>query len=532
MTHFDRRALIRLLAASGATLAASGFLQPAFAWDSPPPYNIEENPKFAGSPFTLGVASGDPAADGFVIWTRLAPRPMEPHGGMILKQIPVQWEVAVDEGFRKVVQNGTAMAWPELGHAVHVEVEGLSPARPYWYRFRCGGEESPVGRSHTFPAAGSNVEQVRFVVAGCQCYHDGYFTAWRKIAEEPADFVFHYGDYIYEGVGANVRLGGGEPTADQVIDEVYSLEDYRRRYALYKLDPDLQAAHAAHPFFVSFDDHEIDNNWAAGIDENEMPTDVFALRRAIGFQAYYEHMPLRRSSIPTDGHIQMFRGARFGNLLNAFILDTRQYRSNQAYFDLRSPQGPDVYATDRTMLGDRQEQWLFDGLSNSDARWNLIAQQVLLLNLVGKRQGDDQAMASMDQWSGYLHSRRRLLDHIDKNRPGNVVTVSGDAHLHFAGDLIQDQGDDKIIASEFSATSITSGRDGSPDEGYLAGAKAQNPQLKAIVNQRGYTLCDVTPDVWHADMKVLDKVSNRNGTLSTYAAFDIDHGKPGLQRAS
>ncbi|HZF46846.1 MAG TPA: alkaline phosphatase D family protein, partial [Sphingomonadaceae bacterium] len=283
MTRFDRRALIRLLGASGASLAAGGLSSPLFAWDRPPPYNIEENPTFAGSPYTLGVASGDPSADGFVIWTRLAPRPMEPHGGMILKQIPVRWEVATDEGFRNIVRKGTAMAWPELGHSVHVEVDGLEAYRPYWYRFICGKEESPVGRSHTFPAAGAAMDRVRFAVAGCQCYHDGYFTAWRRIAEEPADFVFHYGDYIYEGVGADIRLAGNEPPAGNVIDEIYSLEDYRRRYALYKSDPDLQAAHAALPFFVSFDDHEIDNNWAAGIDENEMPADVFTLRRSMGF---------------------------------------------------------------------------------------------------------------------------------------------------------------------------------------------------------------------------------------------------------
>ncbi|HZF45577.1 MAG TPA: alkaline phosphatase D family protein, partial [Sphingomonadaceae bacterium] len=206
-------------------------------------------------------------------------------------------------------------------------------------------------------------------------------------------------------------------------------------------------------------------------------------------------------------------------------------RSNQAYFDLRSPQGPDVYAADRTMLGNRQEKWLFDGLAASETRWNLIAQQVLLLNLTGKGPEDTEKVASMDQWAGYLHSRRRLLDHIDRHRPGNVVTVSGDAHLHFAGDLIQDNGDGKVISSEFSATSITSGRDGTPDEGYLKGAKDQNPQLKAIVNQRGYTMCEVTPQAWHADMKVLDKVSTPGGTLSTFASFDIEHGKPGLQRA-
>lgn len=530
---FDRRTLLGLLGSSGATLA-SGIPFQAFAWDTPPPYNVEPNPKFSTSPFTLGVASGDPAPDGFVIWTRLAPEPLDPHGGMPRRQMLVDWEVATDAKFGNIVQSGKSMAMPELAHAVHVEVAGLQPNRPYWYRFMIAGEQSRVGRSQTLPAPGASLDRVRFVAAGCQYYELGYFTAWKCIAQEPIDFVFHYGDYIYEGAGAKFATGDnfGKPVLrHHVGNELYSIDDYRVRYSQYKTDPDLQAAHAACPWFVSFDDHEIDNNWAADIDENESPPEIFALRKSMAVQAYYENMPLRRTSLPIGGHIQMFRSAQYGDLLNAFVLDTRQYRSNQAYFDLTSPQGPDVFATNRSILGDRQEAWLFDGLSRSTTRWNLIAQQVLLMNLLYQREGSTERVTGMDTWSGYMHSRRRLLDHIDKHRPGNVVTVSGDAHLHFAGDLIQDNGDGRPISAEFSATSITSGGDGTGDQNSrVQAAMSGNPELKAITDKRGYLLCDVTKDVWKSDLKIIDKVTEPNGALTSYARFEVEHGKPGLKR--
>ncbi|MDE8650187.1 alkaline phosphatase D family protein [Novosphingobium album (ex Liu et al. 2023)] len=536
MVTIDRRALLGLLGGSGAAIA-SGLPFQAFAWDRPPPYNVEANPKFSTMPFTLGVASGDPAPDGFVIWTRLAPEPLDPHGGMPRRQMYVNWEVAADEHFGRIVQSGQSMAMPELAHAVHVEVAGLEPNRPYWYRFTVGGEQSPVGRSRTLPALGSRLDRVRFVAAGCQYYELGYFTAWRRISEEPVDFVFHYGDYIYEGAGAKFSNGDNfgrnpPPLRNHVGNELYSIDDYRMRYSQYKTDPDLQAAHAACPWFVSFDDHEIDNNWAGNIDENESPPEIFALRKAMALQAYYENMPLRRASLPVGGHMQMFRSAQYGDLLNAFVLDTRQYRSNQAYFDLTSPQGPDVFAPDRSIMGDRQEAWLFDGLSRSQTRWNLIAQQVLLMNLQYQREEGAQRVSGMDTWTGYMHSRRRLLDHIDKHRPGNVVTVSGDAHLHFAGDLIQDNGDGRVISAEFSATSITSGADGTGDENpRVRGAMAGNPELKAITDKRGYLLCDVNRDTWRADLKILDKVTEANGKLLTYASFVVEHGHPGIKRA-
>lgn len=531
MTDWDRRHLLALLGASGAGLVAGA---PVRAAGVLAPRNIEADPKFATTPFTLGVAAGDPAADGFVIWTRLAPQPLEPHGGMVLKPVPVVWEVAEDAAFAAPVQSGTALAHPEMGHSVHVEVAGLRPDRPYWYRFRAGREESPVGRGRTLPAADARPGALRFVAAGCQHYEDGYYSAWRHVAQEPADFVFHYGDYIYEGAG---RPPKADPARGRVRShaggEIYSLDDYRRRYAQYKADPDLQAAHAAAPWFVSFDDHEVDNNWAGDTDQDGTPPEVFAFRRAAAMQAYYEHMPLRRSALPQGGHMQMFRSFRYGDLMTGFVLDTRQYRSDQCNGDKSAPQTPEVFAENRTMMGDRQEAWLFDGIAKSDTRWNLIAHQVMLLNLARQASEKDPSLVySMDQWSGYMNSRRRLLAAIERQGRGNVVAVSGDAHRHYAGDLIQDRGNGAVLSSEFVATSITSGSDGvGEDDFYTRTSRRENPHLKALTDRRGYLLCTVTRDAWQADLKILDKVTVPDAALSSHARFVIERGKPGLHKA-
>ncbi|MDF2640538.1 MAG: alkaline phosphatase [Novosphingobium lindaniclasticum] len=529
MTGPDRRSVLAGLAFAGGSLAAGGARAAM-------PRNLRENPAFLVPPFQLGVASGDPSPDGFVIWTRLAPEPLQPGGGMIMAPVPVAWEVAADEAFRAVVAKGEAIAHPELAHSVHVEVSGLQPDRPYWYRFRCGTERSLPGRGATLPLPGAPKDRVRFAVAGCQHYEEGHYTAWRRIAEEPVDFVFHYGDYIYEGrdTGAGSRLMNGRPFSPlrrHLGDEIYSLDDYRRRYALYKSDHDLQAAHAAAPWFVSFDDHEIDNNWANDRDQDGTAPEVFAFRRAAAMQAYYEHMPLRRSSMPQAGHMQMFRRARFGDLLDAHFLDTRQYRSPQARGGKDGPIDAEVRSAQRTMLGDRQEAWLFEGLARSDARWQMIAQQVMLMQLAVTPAGGGAAGYSMDQWSGYLHSRERLLGHIADRRLTNVVTVSGDAHRHFAGDLLRDGGEGRPVAAEFLATSITSGSDGVGEGDVYHRSVAGNACLKAITDRRGYVLCDVTRDTWRGDLKVLDSVMRPDGRLSTFASFVAERGRPGLLRS-
>ena len=281
----NRRTLLRRLG-SAVLLTTAGGLYRGGVWASP---------VFTTSPFTLGVASGDPAPDGFVLWTKLAPRPSEPSGSIPRKAVEVSWAVASDEHLRQVVQQGTAMAHPALGHAVHVEVGGLAPGHDYFYRFTVGPERSPVGRTRTLPAVAAPVTQLRFAVAGCQRYEDGYFTAYQHLAAEHFDFVFHYGDYIYENRRVRpgdrllpvVRVMPGEP------DEASTLDDYRQRYALYKTDPDLQAAHAAAPFIMSYDDHEVDNNWAGDIASAPTAPALFLLRRAAAFQVWYEHMPVR-----------------------------------------------------------------------------------------------------------------------------------------------------------------------------------------------------------------------------------------------
>lgn len=530
----DRRRLLASLGGAGAAL-----LWPLHAALAQTPRNLLNNPTFDRDPFQLGVASGEPSSDGFVLWTRLAPQPLEQGGGMVMRPMLVRWELAEDDAFGHIVRTGEALARPELAHAVHVEVEGLDSGRPYWYRFQVGGAASSVGRAATLPDANARVDRVRFAVAGCQQYEEGHFTAWRRIAEEPIDFVFHYGDYIYEGAdrGSGERQMNGRPFRPlrrHVGGEIYSLDDYRRRYALYRGDADLQAAHAAAPWFVSFDDHEIDNNWAMNLDQDGTPPELFLLRRAAGFQAFYEHMPLRRRSLPTpQGHIQMFRRAAWGDLLQAHFLDTRQYRSDQLNNDRDGDFRQASLDPSRSMLGSAQEAWLYRGLRPEDGRrWQVLAHQVGMAHLAMRHSPDGPVVYSSDQWSGYLANRRRLLGHIDEAGMTNVVTVCGDAHRHFASDLIQDQGDGKVISTEFLATSITSGSDGlGEDDDFHRNTRALNPHLKAMTDKRGYVLCDVTRDHWRGDLKVLDRVMTPEEPIRTHASFVVERGRPGLQSA-
>lgn len=525
-----RRLLSGILALGGGIVAAPKTFSYVRAQDIVLPRNLKHDISFTQSPFTLGIASGDAAADGFVIWTRIAPEPMVPGGGMPMAPVPVSWEVALDERFGIIAASGEVLAHPELSHSVHVEVTGLTSDRPYWYRFACGGQQSDIGRSRTFPAAGAPADRVRFAVAGCQNIEGGYFGAWRDIAESQLDFVYHYGDYIYEGPGS--PEGPLDPSRALDGKEIYSLDDYRRRYALYKADADLQAAHASAPFFVAFDDHEVDNNWARDIDQDGTLPELFRTRRAMAMQAYYEHMPLRRSAFPQAGHMQVFRRASFGSLLDAHILDTRQYRDDQLGDDRDSVPGPGVFAPERTLLGARQENWLHNGLSSGSAQWNLIAQQVMMMGISRRLEPDAEPICSMDTWTGYRAARQRLLARIRDGAQNNTIVVGGDAHRHFAGDLIPDDSDTPV-AGEYHVTSISSGGDGSLEEDeYVRSLRlGGNDFLKTTINKRGYLLCDVTRDQWRGELKVIDRVRKKGGTVTTAAAYVTEHGEPGLQVA-
>ena len=484
------------------------------------------DPVFAEYPFQLGIAAGDPAPDGFVIWTRLAPRPLEIGHGMPSAPVPLRWEIGTDRGFSNVAQRGEAIARPELGHAVHVEVAGLEPGREYFYRFIAGTERTATGRAKTAPAPGASVAQVRFGVLGCQAYEQGFYTAHRKAAAEDFDFVYCYGDYIYEGRGSrtyNGSAGTFENPRQHLGGEVYSLDDYRRRYAQYKLDTDLQASHAAAAWFVTWDDHEIANNWVSDIDDG-VPPEVFLLRRQAAAQAFYEHMPLRRSAFPRGSEMQLYRQSSWGDLLDLNFLDTRSHRTDQPCDDAWATTCAGVSAANAQVLGEAQEAWLYRNLDRSRSHWKVLAQQIMVMDL-DRKEGPEPGY-NLDSWAGYSIPRQRLLRRLMDRRIGNTIVLTGDEHQNFAGELHLDSRNPEgaPIASEFVATSISSSGDGVDQRPDGRRIQADNPFLKFNNAQRGYVVCDVTPERWQTEFKVLDKVSERGGTLSTRAKFAVASG--------
>ena len=521
----NRRHVLRSLGAS-ALLTAGGGLFTQRAWSQP---------ALGVNPFTLGVASGDPAPDGFVIWTKLAPRPLERGAGMPQKPVEVEWAVAGDEGMQKIVQQGKSIAHPELGHAVHVELAGLEPSRDYFYRFTVGGERSVVGRARTFPRAGAPLAQLRFAVAGCQRYEAGLFTAFRRIAAERFDFIFHYGDYIYEypliprpGVKTPwpiIRVMPDEP------GECLTLDDYRHRYALYKLDADLQAAHASAPFIMSFDDHEVVNDWAGEATVKQVPREPFLLRRAAAFQAWYEHLPLRRAQMPRGHDVLAHRRLMCGDLLTINVLDTRQYRTGTSCGARVMAGCADALEPNRTMLGEAQERWLYNSF-NQPLRWTLLAQQVPIMR--ADRNPDPAIFApSMDKWDGAVVARDRLFAAVAQSRLSNLIVVDGDVHFNCAGELKQDFADEKSasLGVEFVTTSISSLADGYDTNPRHTALMQQDPHIKFYNGQRGYVRHVVTPQHWQADYQVLDKVSAPGGVISTRKSFVVDSGNSRLQDA-
>lgn len=499
------------------------------------PRNLWANPHFTEDPFALGVASGDPAPDGFVLWTRLTPRPLEEHGGMPAAAVAVRWEVAEDPRFARVVQVGTEYARPELAHSVHVEVAGLKPQRPYWYRFIVeGADPSPTGVVRTAPALGARADRLRIAVAGCQHYEAGYYTAYRHLSREAdLDAVFHYGDYIYEGhAGKGIVLNGERiMVRPHVGDEIHSLDDYRRRYAQYKSDPDLQAAHAAAAFIVSFDDHEVDNNWASDFDQDGTPAEVFALRRHLAMQAWYEHMPVRRAQFPRQGGLTMYRRLDYGNTLRMHVLDTRSYRNDQLCATPGQLHCRAVDSADASMLGPAQEAWLAQGLGGG-ATWNLIAQQVMVMPFDRRKPGAATPALSDDGWDGYPAARGRLFDAIRQQGLTNVVIATGDVHQHYVSKVPPSAEDMEgaSIASEFVCTSISSNGDGSPVRAGQEHHLSNNPHVLFNNAQRGYQLFNVTPDEWSADLKVVDQVEKPGGQLSTLASFHVTPDRAEPQR--
>jgi len=471
-------------------------------------------------PFTLGVASGDPTPAGVVLWTRLAPQPLA-GGGMPPLPVFVRWRVADDPAMQQIVQQGLTIAWPSLAHSVHVEVRGLQPDRWYYYQFSIGNADSPVGRTRTLPLYQAAANQFRFAFVSCQDWQSGLYSAYRNLALEDLNLVVHLGDYIYEG--------GPDPDGVRQHDgpEVSSLISYRNRYALYKTDLHLQAAHAAFPWLVVPDDHEVDNNYANNIPEDGSDPAAFLTRRANAYRAYYEHMPLRIGSFPVGANMRVYRGLTFANLVQFSALDTRQYRSDQPCGDdIRFPCA-EAFDPSSTMTGAAQETWLLARLNQSAARWNVIAQQTMFARfdfLAGQLQ-----LLNMDQWDGYFFARQRILNFLAQRQPANPIVITGDIHSSWVHDIKSNFLDpsSSTIGAEFVGGSITSSFP-APLIPAVNAALADNPHTHFFNGAfHGYVRCTVTPEIWQADFRAVPSVLDDQSPSFTLASFAVLNGQPG-----
>ncbi|MFJ4467605.1 alkaline phosphatase D family protein [Streptomyces sp. NPDC089424] len=462
------------------------------------------------APFLLGVASGEPHHDSVVLWTRLVTDPLDAEtGGMAPEPVKVRWELAKDEEFRHVVDEGHATAVPDSAHSVHVVAAGLKADRWYWYRFEVNGVYSRTGRTRTLPTPGAKADHLRFAFVSCQSWVGGHYAAYSDLAEQDLDFVMHLGDYIYETTNG-------------------SLTEFRRLHAQYKTAPELRDAHARFPFFVTWDDHEVQNNYAGDVAGGAGDGRPFLERRANGYQAYYEHLPLRRQQEPEGPDALMYRRFGFGRLAEFSILDTRQYRTDQPCGDGRKTPCEAVGDPAATLTGPEQEQWLLKGLGRSGAQWNVIAQQTIMAAF--DYDLGPSKVVNLDQWDGYPAARSRILDFLDRKRPENPVVLSGDWHTHWVNDLKKDFDDatSRTVATEFVGTSISSGAGWDAD--VRAGLPA-NPHVKFYNGTyRGYVICDITPKRWRADLRIVLNAGDAGSPAYTIAAFEVLDGVPGARR--
>ena len=491
----------------------------------PNDWRVVHRPRFENYPFALGVASGDPLPNAVMLWTRLAPRPQEPEGGMTGMRTAVNWEVADDEAFARVVKKGRATAAPELGYSIHVDVDGLEPDRWYFYRFMSMDATSAVGRMRTAPAAGA-ATPLRLGVNSCQHYEQGLYTALQHMSREEIDLVAHLGDYIYEYGPTPGRTRLHNST------EIRTLDQYRARYALYKSDGALQAAHARCPWVVTWDDHEVDNNYAGFVGENIMESvEQMRDRRAAGYQAWWEHQPVRVPRAQSWSELSIIRSVEWGSLARFWMLDSRQYRSDQTCGDVYNAKVPCEGWADptRTMLGATQERWLTQGLAASRARWQVLGNNTMLAG-IDALAGPDVGVA-MDSWSGYPAAKTRLLNAISQSAKNRTVVLTGDNHANWVNEIRPEGASAAPICTEFLGTSISSGGDGSERSNFFNDAvAAENPHVKWQNNRRGYMVCEVTPETWRTEFRTVAFVSKPDAPVETPTRWRVTHGKPGVER--
>ncbi|MEO3856456.1 alkaline phosphatase D family protein [Acrocarpospora sp. B8E8] len=491
-------------------------------------------------PFLLGVASGDPLPNQVVLWTRLV-RDLA-SAAFSSRPVPVSWQVARDERFRRPVRSGVALAGPELAHSVHVDVTGLEPGREYFYRFKAMGDISPVGRTKTAADRWTDLSRLRVGIVNCQDFQNGYWPAYWGLAEEDLDVVFHLGDYIYE-YDPRSRFPDRAHTTPETpgLDQLSTLNDYRQRHAQYKSDPALRAAHASFPWVVTWDDHETENNYATLTDEIDdtgpakQTPEQFAAQRASAYQAYYEHMPIRADLRPGSADLRIFRRFDFGRLVRFNVLDTRQYRTDQpgGFPTDFGPPAAGTANTAGTLTGEAQERWLADGLLRSHARWNVIAQQVMMARTLFPNPTGQQppVLANLDQWDGYAPQRTRLLQLLADARISNPVVLAGDIHSTWLSELKVDfdRPESPSVAVELVATSISSDFPVAFDAPIKAANPVFNPHVRYFDGlKRGYLRCDVRRHSWRTDVRVVDTIEVRQAPVSTSVSYTVENGRSTL----
>lgn len=521
-----RRHALTLLSRSAAAIALGSL----FSASSGPQARVPafEKPRFGTYPFTLGVASGMPRPQSVVLWTRLAPEPYERGGGLPELPMPVRWELAEDEHFGRLVQSGEVAAHPAHAHSVHVEVTGLVAGRSYFYRFISGDAVSPIGRTRTAPAEDAPVQRLRLALASCQHYEQGHYAVHREIAARDLDFVLFVGDYIYESSKPEfiVRAHEGPPPT--------RLEMFRRRHATYKLDAHLRAAHAAHPWVLTWDDHEVENDYADAHSWFDLDTQSFLRRRAAAYKAYFEHMPVSPSMAPKGPAMRIHDRYAWGQLAELWTLDTRQYRSVQACgADARLAGGRllhrcDALADDsRSVFGAEQEQWLGDGLAHSPRTWKLLGQASQI-----SPWGVDTPLGRSvysDSWDGYPRARERLLHGIAEAGVRDVIALGGDVHRHVAAHLRLRPNDphSPVVASEFVTSSVTTR--GLP-ETVMSVIRYANPDLAhARSDERGYALIELRPQAARCEFRAAAFPVVQDARLHTQAVFTVERGHAGVQ---
>jgi alkaline phosphatase D len=514
----SRRAFLAGSVAAGAALPLGGWTAPA--WGAGRAQAPQVPASLPDGLFGLGVASGDPLPRAVVIWTRLAPDPLD-GGGMPDVDVPVRWEVSTDEHFRGNVKRGDTVASPRWAHSVHVDVTGLRPGAWYWYRFIVGDQVSPVGRTRTAPAPGHRRDRLRFLFASCQNWQAGHWPLWAHAPADDPDVVLHLGDYIYEGGISSSGVRRHNST------EVRDLAAYRNRYGLYKGDPALQGIHAACPWIVTWDDHEFDNNYA-GLESSTPGDDPdFAARRAAAYQAWWEHMPARLPA-PTGPDLLIYRAFDWGRLARFHVIDTRQYRDPQACAGALGPTCDERTDPARTLLGAEQEAWLGESFASSRATWDVLANQVVMTSMPFAG-----TLYNPDQWDGYTGARTRVLDLMAAGGVANPVVVTGDIHAAGVADLV-DENPDGTPGTVAHGTELVGGSISSLFPEDLADVAEQLilqlPHVHfADTHERGYMIADATPDELVTRYQVAETTLVPDAPVTTAATFTTIAGTPGVQ---